>query len=142
MAKLIPLPAPKPRVSPRLRLAIELHVTEGLTITEACQRAGFTRQSWARAMKRGPVRELVEEVQRRFVASVDANKARYRAVALDQAMKLLLSTKNEAIKARMIEFLASDAKVSPVAVHVDARQMPPASGYIYTRPGPVIEGDA
>lgn len=142
MAKIVPLPPPKTRVSPRLRHAIELHVTEGLTITEACLRAGFTRQSWARAMKRGPVRDLLEQVQRRFVASADANRARYRAVALDQAMNLLLSTKSEAIKARMIEFLASDAKVSPVAVHIDARQPEGPKGYIYQRPAGLVEGEA
>jgi len=34
----------------------------------------------------------------------------------------------------MVEFLASDAKVSPVAVHVDARQVQAAPGYVYQRP--------
>jgi hypothetical protein len=38
------------------------------------------------------------------------------------------------VRARLIEFLASDAKVSPVAVHIDARSVQPV-GYQYRRPG-------
>ena len=45
----------------------------------------------------------------------------------------MMNSKSEAIRARMVEFLASDAKVSPVAVHVDARQVA-APGYVYQRP--------
>jgi hypothetical protein len=33
-----------------------------------------------------------------------------------------MNSKSEAIRARMVEFFSADAKVSPVAVHIDARQ--------------------
>ena len=47
-------------------------------------------------------------------------------------MDLMLNSKSEAIRAQMVEFFASDAKVSPVSVHIDARQ---AGGYEFIRPG-------
>jgi hypothetical protein len=44
------------------------------------------------------------------------------------------NAKSEAIRARMREFLAADAKAIPVVVHVDARTFDPP-GYVYRRPG-------
>jgi hypothetical protein len=59
----------------------------------------------------------------------------------------MMTAKSEAVRARMAEFLASDARAPSVAIHVDARQPAPAHGYHYNRPphlgGPVpdaIEG--
>ena len=50
----------------------------------------------------------------------------------------MLNAKSEAIRARMAEFLAADARVSPVAVHVDARQV---HGYEYERPPKTLDQD-
>jgi hypothetical protein len=48
------------------------------------------------------------------------------------ALDLMLNAKSEAVRARMAEFLASDAKAPQVAVHIDARQ---SAGYEYVPPG-------
>ena len=134
MSKLIALaPRPIPRMSAKLRQAIELHVTEGLTIAAACEKAGVSRAGYHKAMKRAAVRDHLEEVQKRFILGADTKKALYRARALDVALDLMLNSKSEVIRARMAEFLASDAKVSPVAVHIDARQE--RGGYEFVRPG-------
>ncbi len=64
-------------------------------------------------------------------------------VRLGFSYDIPLAAQSESIRAYMAEFLASDAEVSPVAVHIDARQVATA-GYSYRRPadhGPVIDGD-
>ncbi len=139
MSKLIALPPRPARLSAKLRAAIEAHVTEGLSIVAACQRAGMSPAGYHKAMKRVPVRSYLEEVQARFVGDVKARRALYQARALEVALDLMMNSKSEAIRARMVEFLASDAKVSPVAVHVDARQVQAPSGYTYRRPGEATE---
>ena len=57
-----------------------------------------------------------------------------KARAIEVAMDLLMTAKSEAVRARMAEFRASDARAPSVAIHVDTRQTPPASGYVYQRP--------
>ena len=133
MSQVIALPPRPARLSAKLRAAIELRVVEGLTITEACHKAHMSSQGWHKAMKRAAVRDCLEEVQNRFVGDVKAKRALYQARAFEVALDLMLNSKSEAIRAHMVEFLAGDAKVSPVAVHVYARQVAP-TGYIYQRP--------
>ncbi len=126
------VPPSAPRISAKLRHAIELHVREGKSITEACAEAGVSRQGFHKAMKRPAVRDLLEDEQRRFVLESEARRTLYKARALEVALDLMLNAKSEAVRARMAEFLASDAKAPQVAVHIDARQGP---GYEYVPPG-------
>jgi hypothetical protein len=135
MSKLVALPPRPARLSAKLRSAIEAHVTQGLSIAAACEHAGMSRAGYHKAMQRPVVRYYLETVQTRFVGDVKAKRALYQARALEVALDLMLNSKSEVIRARMVEFLASDAKVSPVAVHVDARQVQAAPGYVYQRPG-------
>lgn len=137
MTKLVQLPPRPTRLSIKLRTAIDVRVTEGLSIVESCAKAGLSPQGWHKAMKRPSVREHLEAVQRRFVAESDAKRALYRARAFDVALDLLLNAKSEAIRARMAEFLASDGKAPQVAVHVDARTVD-RGGYEFVRPGQKI----
>lgn len=138
MSQVVSIAPKRPaRISSKLREAIRLRVEEGLSIAEATEKAGISRAGWHKAMKRPEVRDLFAEVQASFVASADAKRALYRARALEVALDLMLNAKSESIRARMCEFLAADAKVSPVAVHVDARTIQPAGGYYYPRPDEV-----
>jgi hypothetical protein len=73
------------------------------------------------------------------VEAAEAKKAFLRFKAFEVAYELMTTSKSEAIRARMVEFLASDAKVSPVAVHIDARQASQSPGYSYKRP-PALGG--
>lgn len=132
MNKLSAIPPRPSRMSAKLRQAIHLHVREGLTIVAACEKAGMSTQGYHKAMKRPPVRDYLQKVQAEFVTSVESKRAQYRARAFEVGMDLMLNSKSEAIRARMVEFFASDAKVSPVSVHIDARQ---AGGYEFVRPG-------
>jgi predicted DNA-binding protein (UPF0251 family) len=109
------------RLSHKLRDAIRFHETEGLSVTDACGKAGLSRAAWYKAIKRPETQNLLRQVRRDFIEGADAKKAFLKVKALEVALDLMLNSKSEAIRARMVEFLASDAKVSPVAVHIDAR---------------------
>lgn len=104
----------------------------GLSIVAACERAGMSRQGYHKAMKRAEVRDHLRVVQQDFIETADAKRAYLKARAFEVALDLMLNSKSEAIRARMVELLASNANVSPVAVHIDARQ--PGPGYVYKRP--------
>ena len=123
---------PRPlRMRAALRHAIELRVRKGLTIAAACEEAGMSTQGFYKAMKRPAVRDYQQTVQLDFVASVEGNKAIYKARAFEVGMDLMMNSKSEAVRARMVEFFAGDRKVSPVSVHIDARQ---PRGYEYVHP--------
>ncbi|MBI1416853.1 MAG: hypothetical protein GC146_06475 [Limimaricola sp.] len=132
MTHLRPVPTPKPRISAKLRAAMDYRV-RGATITEACEKASLSPAGWHKAMKRPAVRDAYEAAQARFIAEAEGLRAVAKVRALEVALDLMLNAKSESIRARMAEFLAADAKVSPVAVHVDARQI--AGAYEYRRPG-------
>lgn len=131
-----PLPLPKPRISQKVRDAVDLRVREGLSIAAAAERAGMSRNGFAKALKRAAVQDLVREVQERFVIESEAARAVYRARAFEVALHLMENAKSETVRARMVEFLAGDGISPQVAVHVDARQK--GGGYEYLRPGEEI----
>jgi hypothetical protein len=133
MSNVRALHTPKPRISAKVRAAIDLRVREGLSIAEAAKQASMSKNGFAKALKRPAVQEHMQEVQRAFVAEVEASRAVYRVRALEVALDLMHNAKSEAVRARMIEFLAGDGKAPQVAVHVDARQTAP--GYEYPPPG-------
>lgn len=132
MTKLTAITPRPPRMRAALRHAIDLHVKQGMTIVAACKEAGMSPQGFHKAMKRPAVRDHLQTVQLEFVAGVESNRAIYKARAYEVGMDLMVNSKSEAVRARMVEFFASDGKVSPVSVHIDARQ---TGGYEYARPG-------
>lgn len=128
-------PAPKPRMSMKLRTAIDLRVTRGLTIKDACIEAGMSEAGFHKAMKRPAVRDHLQEVQNRFVSDVEGRRAIYMARAFEVAADLMENSKSDSVRARMAEFLANGGKTgNSVNVHVDARPM----GYEYVRPGQCV----
>lgn len=132
MSKLAVVKTSPPRLRAALRLAIDLRVKKGLSIVAACEEAGMSSQGYHKAMKRPAVRDYLQTVQMEFVASVEGEKAIYKARAFEVGMDLMINSKSEAVKARMVEFFASDGKVSPVSINIDARQN---HGYEYVHPG-------
>ena len=134
MSHIAPATPPKPRLSAKLRQAIELRVRGGKQIKEACQEAGLSQSGWHKAMQRPAVQEHLQAVQERFVTELEARRTAYKAEALEAARHLMMTAKSEAVRARMIEFLAGDGKAPQVAVNIDARQQSPKT-YDFARPG-------
>lgn len=135
MTQITALPPPKPRLSSKLRHAIELRVRNGLTIKKACAEAGLSSAGYFKAMKRPHVQDHFREVQQKYLAEVEHLKATAKAQAVEVAMDLMRNAKSESVRARMVEFLLADGKAPQVAVHVDARQ---TGGYEFARPGQKI----
>jgi len=105
-----------------------------MTIKDACEEAGLSESGWHAAMRRPAVVAHLQEVQERYVAEVEANRAAYKAQALEVAADLMRNAKSEQVRARMTEFLANDGNVGQgVQVNVDARKM--VSGYEYIPQG-------
>lgn len=59
----------KERVSPALRSAVTLIVTEAYSITDAAKRVGITRETLSRALKRPAVKTLLADVKRAHLES-------------------------------------------------------------------------
>ena len=132
MSKLHSLPAPAPRISQRVRDAVHYRVHEGLSLVAAAEKAGLSRNGFAKALKRPAVQDLLRQVQEAFVLETEASRSVYKARALEVALDLMMNAKSETVRARMVEFLAGDGKTPQVAVHVDARQ---SGGYEYLPKG-------
>jgi len=141
MSNIIALPPLPARISAKLRHAVALMAREGRSQTEAATVAGLSRQGLAKAISRPAVRDLFETERLRFISEADGMRAYAKARAILVALDLMQSAKSETVRARMAEFLASDARAPSVAIHVDARQDQPATGYVYHRP-PHLGGTA
>ncbi len=132
MKNLHSLPSPPPRISSKVRSAVEARVKQGASIAKAAELAGMSKTGFAKALKRPAVQEHMRQVQGAFVAEVEASRAVFKARAFEVALDLMQNAKSETIRARMVEFLAGDGKAPQVSVHVDARQQ--GAGYEYVPP--------
>ena len=119
MTKLHAVPAPKPRISPKVRAAVDFRVRDGLSIQAAAEKAGLSRNGFAKALKRPAVQDLLADCQRRFIGEVEGRRAYLKARAYEIAADMLETATSEAVKVRLIEFLCGDGKAPQVAVHVD-----------------------
>jgi predicted DNA-binding protein (UPF0251 family) len=147
MTRILTLAHQRPaRVSKKFREVVRLHEIEGMSVTDACAKMGYSRAAYYKACKNPAVKELIRDLRRELVESAEAKKAFLKFRALEVAFELMTTSKNDAIRARMVEFLAADAKLSPVSVHVDASRVEQVVGYSYKRPpalgGPDEDGEA
>jgi hypothetical protein len=143
----VPQGPAKGRIAPKLRAAIKLRVEEGLTITDACARAGISEAGWHKAMKRPIVQVEYEQVEIAFCATIERRRKQYRARAIEVAAELMERGTSEAVRMRAVEFFAGETRQPAVAVQINNG---PGGGYVYRRPdhqsavdgGQVIDGKA
>lgn len=141
MSKIITLAHSRPaRMSRKFREVLRLHEIEGMSVTDACAKVGYSRAAFYKACKNPSVKDLIRELRREVIEAVEAKKAFAKLRAIEVGIDLMLNSKSEAVRMRAVEFFGADAKVSPVSVHIDNRQADPPAGYIYNRPGQVIDG--
>ncbi len=135
MSKVLTLALKRPaRMSSNLRTALQALATKDLYVTAAFALAGISRQGFHKAMKRPGLREYLETARLRLVMQAEDLRAYAQARAIGLGLDLMINSTNESIRVRLEEFFGSDPKVSPVAVHVDARQTQGAPSYTYKRP--------
>lgn len=134
MTHLRALPAPKPRISEKIRLAIGARVRQGLSITAAAEAAGMSRNGLAKALRRVAVQEHEQAMREAFVAETAASRALVAALALKVALDLLQNAKSEAVRARMVELLIAHLPDAPQLPASAPNRAPGAGGYTYSRP--------
>lgn len=135
MSKILTLAPKRPaRISQKLNRVLDGIVMHGMNHTQAAEFGGMSRNGVQKALKRPEVKALIEERRARLIAEADSKRAFYRARAFEEGYKLMMEATSEAVRARLVEFFAGEGKVSPVAVHIDARSVQPV-GYQYRRPG-------
>ena len=126
-----PRPSRLSRLSSKLRIAIHARVTQGLTVTDACKKAGLSTAGYFKAMQRPVVVEHLQEVQAKFIAETDQARAAAKRQAIVVAVDLMTNSKDEKIRARMAEFLAGDGKGPAVSINIDSRQAFPPTNYTF-----------
>ena len=130
----LPRPPRPSRLSSKLRIAIHARAVQGMSISDACKKAGLSTAGWFKAMQRPAVALYLQEVQSKFISEMDQARAHAKRQAIVVAVHLMNNSKDEKIRARMAEFLAGDGKGPAVQVSIDARQAFPAATYSFTRP--------
>lgn len=132
----------KLRISAKLRRAIDLIAIQGMSGRKAAEAAGLHEVSLYKALAKPHVAEALEIRKAEVVLEADKLKGVARAIAIRTGIELMAGAKSEAVKARMVEFFAGEAKAgTSVAVQVNVDR----GGYEYARPGAqvveIIEAD-
>jgi predicted DNA-binding protein (UPF0251 family) len=116
----------------KVRSAIALIVSEGLTQRQAAGRVGMNERSLSRALKRPAVAQHLEEQKALFLQEVDALKGQAKRIAIMEGLRLMRESPSDQVRARMVEFFAGEAGKAPlVNVNIGAK----SSGYEYIPPG-------
>lgn len=119
------------RISAKLRRAIDIIALEGQTQVKAAQRAGMHETSLSIALKKPHVRAYLDE--RKALAAMEADSLRgiARTLAIQTGIDLMQTSPSHAVRAKMVEFFAGEARGSAVNVQINTG---PAEGYIYRKP--------
>lgn len=125
----------KPRaISRKVRAALSYRVRDLLPWDDCARAAGLSPAGLYKARLRKEVQQLLEEIKGEYVQEVEAMRAPYKARAFEVARELMEASKSDAVKARMVEFLAGESKGNSVNVAVQVNNAPAAQGYEYAHP--------
>lgn len=123
---------PAPRMSAKVRTAANLIARQGMTVREAAARAGMNESALSRALHRDGMQQWLESQKALFCLEVDSLKDQAKRLAVLEGMRLMRESQSDQVRARMVEFFASEAgKASLVTVNIGAK----GSGYEYVPPG-------
>lgn len=130
------LPLPKvlqpPRMRPALREAVEFIVQKGVTQREAARLSGMNERALSRALLKPHIKAYVEHEKALFLTDMLKLKDRAKSIAIATGIELMHSAASEAVRARMVELFAGEAKAAPqfnVQINNDR------GGYEFPRPG-------
>lgn len=127
-----PRGAQPPRMRAPLRKAIDLIVLKGKSQRDAAEEAGMNETALSRALQKPHIRNYLDEQKALFCLDADKLKPFAKALAMQTGMDLMLNSKSDQVKARMVEFFAGEARGGAqvnVQVNVDR------NGYEYVKPG-------
>lgn len=127
-------PVYKRRVSAKVRKAFTDRLRYGLPWDQCAERAGLAEASLHKARNQPHVDALWTQMEAQFVQEVADGSARRKARALQVAEELLERSPSEAVRAKMVEFLAGERPGTP-QVSVNIQQNIGSNGYEYAPPG-------
>lgn len=121
-----------PRMRGPLRAAI-LHMVEtGCSQRQAAIHAGMNETALGRALRKPAIAGWKQSLEAQYALDAEQLKGRAKAIAIHAGIDLLHNAQSEAVRARMVELFAGEAKAgTQVNVNIGAK----ASGYEYLRPG-------
>jgi hypothetical protein len=124
------------RISPQIRAAIRDKVRKCITYDAAAKLHKIKPATLYAATRRENVQELEAQEEMAFLEEVTRLKAPLRVWAIQQARKLAAEAKSEAVRARMVEFLARMDEDKRPSINLTVENNLAFSGdYAYVRPG-------
>lgn len=131
-----PVPSPTgaqpPRIRAKLREALLLIANEGVTQKEAAERSGLHEATVCKALRKIHVQDALEAMKLEVIRHTQAQKEGYKALAMRHAFHLMKNANSEAVQARMVEFLAGEARAG---TQVNVQINNDRGGYEFVRPG-------
>lgn len=133
---------PKPpdlpkRIPKKTREALGLIIDQGITQREAAKRVGLNEAALSRTIRRPDVAAYIEYQKAEYLALHEELVGQAKAVALRQAIDLMVNAKAEATRVKLIELFTNEGK--------DKNPAPPApsvnialNGYAYAPKGAQI----
>jgi len=129
----MPKPGQRPRgMRKKTHLACLAIANKGRTVKEAAQEAGMNESALYRALARPDVAQYLESLKALYILEIDGLRKTVRAEAILTGRDLMANAKSEAVRARMVEFFASEDKKSPT---VTIQNNINSGGYAYAPPG-------
>lgn len=131
-----PIGGAAPRISKRVREAIILVAHKGATQSDAEKETGLSQGYFTKVMHKPHIKQAFQEQQALAQMDIANIKASGKKMAMVAAIDLLQKSQSDTVKARMVEFLASETKdvASPVTI-INA-----PGGYQYARPSDPASG--
>lgn len=133
---LAPQGGASPRISQKIRLAIDAIATLGLSQREAARRAGLHEVSLSKALAKPHVKAALDERKAQAAMEADRLKGIARSIAIEEGIRLMTQAQSEAVRAKMVEFFAGEPRGAGVVVQVNN---PAPVGYAYRRPDSASE---
>tara|TARA_R110000851_G_scaffold308778_1_gene467882 strand:+ start:19316 stop:19774 length:459 start_codon:yes stop_codon:yes gene_type:complete len=127
-------PIKRRAISRKVRAALSYRVRDLLPWDDCARAAGLSPAGLYKARLKEEVKQLLEEIKGEYVQEVEKMRAPYKARAFEVANELMQASKSDAVKARMVEFLAGESKGNNVNVAVQVNNAPAAQGYEYADP--------
>lgn len=119
------------RISARVSQALDLIATQGMSLTKIAETVQMDRTALWKALQKENVQAELEQRKARYITAQTAMKGTLKARALEVAADLMENASSEAVRARMVEFLAGESKSGPsVSVTVNN-----GGGYEFAPPG-------
>ena len=122
------------RLSPKVRHAIDLYVTKGMSKAEAAREAGISEGHLYNYLMKEHAKAYEVEAKSQYLQDVESMKIPYKAQAFEVARDLMHNAKSESVRMRAVEFFAGERKGNAVNVAVSVNNHA-ASGYDYVPPG-------